>query len=89
MLPDWTFDPEKDAVDSTPEQLRSSLDASLADLKAGKYHDVSEVINNIDDGEEDELEDTNATTVPGWFKVVASLVLLSPFIAGILYGALR
>lgn len=89
MSPDWTFDPETDANDMTTEQLRSSLDASLADLKAGKHHDVSEVIDNIDNGEEDETEDTDTTTVPGWFKVVASLVLLSPFIAGILYGALR
>lgn len=89
MLPDWKFNPNKDAVDMTPEQLRARLSASLADLRAGKHHDVSEVINNIDNGEEDELEDTDETTVPWWFKVAASLVLFSPFIAGITYAILR
>ena len=89
MSPDWEFNPDKDANDMTPEQLKASLAASLASIKAGKHHDVSEVINNIDDGEEDEIEDTDATTVPGWFKLVASLVLFSPFIISALYIILR
>ena len=81
MSPDWTFDPEKDANDMTTEQLRSSLAASLADLKAGKYQ--------AQETEEDESEDTDETTVPWWFKLAASLVLFSPVIVGVIYAILK
>ena len=88
MSPDWTFDPEKDANDMTTEQLRSSLAASLADLKAGKYQAQETEEDESDEDESDEDID-NDEPVPVWFKIVASLVLFSPFIAAMLYVMLR
>lgn len=44
------------------------------------------------DNDEDNYNDEDMETdedVPGWFKVIVSLVLFFPLIAGILYGALR
>lgn len=43
---------------------------------------------NIDDRDDDE-DNYNDQPVPGWFKVIVSLVLFSPFIAGILYVIIR
>lgn len=87
MLPDWTFDPNKDANDMTAEQLKAQLDTSLADLKAGVHR--SQKIEEDESDEDTESDEESDEPVPGWFKLAASLVLFSPFIAGILYGALR
>lgn len=90
MLPDWEFNPEKDAVDLTPEQLKARLGASLADLKAGKCRsqETDEDEEESDDVETDEVE-TDEEPVPILIKVIVSLVLFSPFIAAMLYVILR
>ena len=84
MSPDWEFNPDKDANDMTPEQLKASLAASLASIKAG--------VHRVQETDEDEEESDDVETdepVPTWFKVAASLVLFSPFITAMLYIILR
>ena len=48
--------------------------------------------DGYDDDDVDDYYDEDMETdepVPGWFKVIVSLVLFSPFIAGITYIILR